>query len=146
VLSAVLVGAIAALALNGIDVDELPPALLGVGFAAAYSLMVIPFAYNRAGIANALYSGITVGTHRVVSEQQFVPLLKIYVTNFLGIIFSLGLATPWAKVRLAAYRAERMKLLSIGSLDVQRYDMAGRANAVGDAATDLGDMGFDLGV
>lgn len=146
VVFAVLLGVIVALVLNGVEMTDLPPTLMGVGIAALYSLMVIPFAYNRANIANALYSGITVGTHRVVSEQQFAPLLKIYVTNFLGIVFSLGLATPWAKIRLAAYRAERMKLLSIGPLEVRRYDMAGRSHALGDAATDLGDMGFDLGV
>jgi uncharacterized membrane protein YjgN (DUF898 family) len=119
-----------------------PMIMLGV----MYLLFVLPFAYNRAYLTNAMYGGVTIGSHRLVSELEFLPLLKIYVTNFLAIVFSLGLLTPWAKVRLARYRAESMKLLSIGPLQARRYELARGAGALGDAAVDLGDFDLDLGV
>ncbi len=147
VIFAVINVVIGALVLHDVEgFSEVPPTAFAIGIAALYALMVIPLAYNRANIANALYSGITVSSHRLISEQEFLPILKLYVTNFLGVVFSLGLLTPWAKVRLAAYRAERMKLLAVGPLEGRRYEFANRANALGDAAMDLGDMDFDLGL
>jgi uncharacterized membrane protein YjgN (DUF898 family) len=109
----------------------------------AYSLLLIPGAFLRARIANLVYGGTQIGEHRLVSSQRGVELLKIYALNFAGIVVSLGLLIPWAKVRLAAYRASTLKLDAAGDLFAQKL-LDERSGALGEGLTDLGD--FDLGI
>jgi uncharacterized membrane protein YjgN (DUF898 family) len=47
----------------------------------------------------------------VKSELEIQEMVKLYVTNFFAIVFSLGLAIPWATIRVAKYKSTRMKLL-----------------------------------
>src|SRR5690606_1734018 len=123
---------------------ESEAALLPLGLFYAGSL--VPAGYVRAKMANALYSGVSSGPHRLVSDQRPWDVIKLYVTNALAIIGSLGLLVPWAKVRLARYRAEHLKLVAVGPLRAGSYDLAGHASAVGDAAQDLGDFDLDVGL
>ncbi len=111
-----------------------------------YALLLLPFGYVRAKIANAIYNGLCVGPHRFASNQHPLELIKLYVTNALGVIVSLGLLTPWAQIRLARYRAEHLKLIAVGPIEAGNYEMAGNPSALGDAATDLGDFDLELGL
>lgn len=110
---------------------------------ATYSLLLIPGAFLRARIANLVYGGIRIGEHRLLSNQRGLELLKIYALNFVGIVLSLGLLIPWAKVRLAAYRASTLKLDAAGDLRAEKL-IEDRPGALGEGLTDLGD--FDLGI
>jgi uncharacterized membrane protein YjgN (DUF898 family) len=71
-------------------------------------------------------------------------MLWLYSTNILLILVTLGLAVPWARVRMARYRAESLTLLPGGPIETS--SMAGRD---GDAATgaELSDaMDLDFGL
>lgn len=105
--------------------------------------LLIPGSYLRAELANLTMGGLAVGPHSFASTQNPVELFKLYVTNALAIIFSLGLAIPWARVRLAAYRAQTLTLHAAGDL-FSRTLLAEDASAVGEGMSDLGD--FDLGI
>jgi uncharacterized membrane protein YjgN (DUF898 family) len=120
------------------------PVLLGATVV-FYAALLIPAAYVRAKIANVLYNGISVGPHRLASNQRPLDLLKLYVTNALGVVLSLGLLFPWAKIRLARYRAAHLALIASGPLHAGNFDLARAPGALGDAAVDLGDYDFDLG-
>lgn len=120
-------------------------ALLFVPIAVAYAGLLIPAAYMRANIANAVYNGLSVGPHNFESVQRTQDLAKLYLTNALGVVFSLGLLTPWAMIRLARYRAEHLTLWAQGPLHAGNFDLFGAPNAVGEAASDFGDFGFDVG-
>ncbi|TLY90511.1 MAG: DUF898 domain-containing protein, partial [Gammaproteobacteria bacterium] len=52
-----------------------------------------------------------------VSDLRATPLISIYLTNLLALIFTLGLYTPWAQIRLARYRLQGLELEAHGSLD-----------------------------
>jgi uncharacterized membrane protein YjgN (DUF898 family) len=52
----------------------------------------------------------------LVSDLEVSGMWWIYVSNTLILILSLGLATPWAKVRAAKYRLEHTAVIS-GSLN-----------------------------
>lgn len=108
-----------------------------------YAYLLIPAAFVRASLANLLYGGLQVGPHYFVSNQRWGELLKLYVVNALGVIFSLGLLTPWAKVRVAAYRASRLTLHAQGPLYAEKL-LEDEATAIGEGLTDLGD--FDIGI
>jgi uncharacterized membrane protein YjgN (DUF898 family) len=115
-----------------------------LGGALFYLLALIPAAYAKSQIANALYGGLHFGGHRLRSNQAFGDLAKLYLTNALALVATLGLAAPWARIRLARYRAERLALESAGGLDFEADVAHSDPAAIGDAALDLGDFDFDL--
>ena len=50
------------------------------------------------------------------SRLRFPRVFSLYLTNTLAIILTLGLAIPWAKIRMARYRADTFTVTA-GSLD-----------------------------
>jgi uncharacterized membrane protein YjgN (DUF898 family) len=69
----------------------------------------------------------------------------LFVTNALAILFSLGLMIPWATIRLARYRFERLELETAGGLDnVLAAAGSAAVSAVGDEIGDVFDMSMDI--
>jgi uncharacterized membrane protein YjgN (DUF898 family) len=109
-----------------------------------YACLFLATIHLRAHSANLIYGGVQIGPHRLQSAQRFWPLAWIYVTNTLAVVFTLGLAIPWAKVRLIRYRISALTLECFGGLEVMADLDATRRSGYGDAAADLG--GIDLGI
>ena len=108
-----------------------------------YAYLLIPGAFLRAKLSNLLYGGTRIGQHELACDQRGVDVLKLYAVNALAIVVSLGLLIPWAKIRLAQYRASRLTLLAFGSLSAAKL-LDDQTNAVGEGLSDLGD--FDVGI
>jgi Predicted membrane protein len=95
-----------------------------------------------ARIQNLVWNGTTLGEHAFHSRVRARELFVIYLTNFIGIVLTLGLFKPFADVRLARYRLEHMGLNAQGHLD---EFMAGRqrgVSATGEEAAEIFD--FDI--
>lgn len=71
-------------------------------------------------------------------------LFKLYVVNSLAVIVSAGLLVPWAAIRTARYKLERVSLQSAGGLGSFVAAAQQQVGAVGDEAGEL--LGFDFGV
>jgi uncharacterized membrane protein YjgN (DUF898 family) len=112
--------------------------------AITYAAVLLATIYLRAVMANLLYGGMRVGPHELRSTQRFWPLCALYATNTLAVLATLGLAIPWAKVRLARFRVGSLTLLARGPLDVDAELDPSLRRGYGDAAADLG--GIDLGI
>ncbi len=125
--------------------SQVDPRLITGAVFAVYPLFIIPYAYSRAKTANLMYDGLCIGPHWLRSRQEFLPLLKLLAGNLVGIVLSLGLLVPWAKIRLARYRVECLTAFIQGSLETHANELSGAQAAYGDAMSDLGDMGIDLG-
>lgn len=137
-----------AFATGGMRQDVPPPAegetmYYFVG-AAIYLMMLIPAVYLRANTANLFYSQTSLGDHRFRSQQRTLALFWIYLSNIVAIFCSLGLLVPWAKVRLARYRARCLSLLPQGSLTFMVDREQQEQTALGEAAADFGDLDFGL--
>lgn len=143
ILLVVVVAASTARAEAGPSGEALPADVLMPVMILAYSLLLIPGAYLRARIANLVYGGTQIGEHRLISSQRGSELLKLYAVNLVAIVVSLGVLIPWAKVRLAAYRASTLKVDAAGDLFAEKL-LDDRPGALGEGLTDLGD--FDLGI
>lgn len=116
--------------------------LAAVGF---YSVLFAIAAYVKARTTNLLFNELKLGPHGFQATQRARDLLLLYFTNALCVIVSLGLLSPWARVRVAKYKADHLELAASGPLVGGANPMAQSASALGDAATDLGDIGFDVG-
>ncbi|MBX9600476.1 MAG: DUF898 domain-containing protein [Bryobacteraceae bacterium] len=90
-------------------------------------------------------------THTTFQGVRFRPSLdgpSLLVLTFLNVVltvFTLGLLTPWIKVRAMHYYAEN--ILLAGDLDLNLIAQGSNtANATGDALSSLLDLGGDLGL
>ncbi len=110
---------------------------------AMFFLQMMPAAYIQTRRTNLVYGSLVVDDVVVVSELKFQKMFFLYCTNTLAILFSLGLAIPWAKVRMARYRAETMYLLA-PNLEQFVADSTVDTSAQGDAISDVFDLDIGL--
>ena len=71
-------------------------------------------------------------------------LLHSNTTNAAAIICSLGLAIPWAVIRTARYRAERLTLECEGGLEAFAADVARHVGAAGEEMGEMFDVDLSL--
>jgi uncharacterized membrane protein YjgN (DUF898 family) len=105
-----------------------------------YLMMFAVGVYVRAATANLMFNGIEVGDCRFKSSISGWDMAWIFVTNTLAIICSLGLLYPWARIRVAKYRADHLQFLPSGDPDQFFADAASSAPAFGAEAADLFDI------
>lgn len=98
------------------------------------------FGYFMAGITNLFMSSVQLDEHRFESQLEPMQMIWIYLSNSALVVLTLGLFTPWAKVRMAKYRASRTSMLVAGDLD---HFVAGEQNRTSALGQELGDA-FDV--
>jgi uncharacterized membrane protein YjgN (DUF898 family) len=123
-------------------------AIIGMVFGLiTYLLLIIGLSqYIAVRVTNVSLNSTTVGSNNVrfVSQQRLRDVIWLYLTNILAIVLSLGLAIPWAMIRLARYRASKTSLLApAGGLEFFTAGASQTDSALGDAAADVFDM--DIG-
>lgn len=98
----------------------------------------------QARIQNLVWNNTTLGSHKFRSDVSAWKLFTIYVTNFVGVVFTFGLFTPWAMVRLARYRAQTITLIPATSLDEFVADQEQEVSAAGEETTEFFDIDIGL--
>ena len=124
------------------------------GFAITMVLFMLVFygglffvmTYLRVRYTNLMWRNSSLALHRFESTLRVRDVTWIYFSNIVAILCTLGLAVPWAKIRLARYRAEHFTLVATGDLDefVAASEMS--AGATGAELIDALDAGFDFGI
>lgn len=119
------------------------PIVFGIFVLAFYlfPLLVIR-PYVQTAVHNRVWNDSMLGGHQFVSTQRFVSFLKVVLANSLLIVLTLGLYWPWAKVRLATYRAEHMALEVDGTLDDFVAQARDNPAAIGEEIADV--FNFDV--
>ena len=143
-LGAVTLFAVAALALSAGARIAWP--IVAAGMVPVLGVLAFAGALLQAGLTNLLYGNAHIGDLRFRSELRAAPLAWLYVTSGAAIILSLGLATPWARVRLARLRADSLALAAPTGLDAfaQASEPEEGLGAIASETADLFD--FDLGL
>lgn len=108
----------------------------------AIQALLVP--YVQARTANAVWSSTALGPHAFVSRLPVGGYIVLTVVNWLAIIATLGLFMPWARVRVARYRAEHLAIAVSGSLDDFIAAEATVASALGDEAAEMFDLDVGL--
>lgn len=93
-----------------------------------------------ARMQNLVWNATTLGPHAFVSNVRARDLLLIYLTNFLGIVLTLGFYKPFADIRLAKYRIEHMMLVADGDLEAFVAEQKSTVGAFGEEATEVFDV------
>jgi len=109
-----------------------------------YAGYVLAYAYVQAHSSNLVWNHTQLGPLRFQSTLRGWGMAKLYVTNALAIIVSLGLLIPWAVMRTLKYRADHMRVLQEGELaEFQGSDMSA-VEAIGAETVDFFDVDISL--
>lgn len=114
-----------------------------LGFYAAFFALLV---FLRVRYANLLWNNTSLAGHKFVSTVRVRDMWWLYASNLVAIICTLGLAVPWAMIRLARYRAAHFALDARGDFDEFVAASESRAGAAGAELVDALDMGLDIGL
>lgn len=116
-------------------------ATMGVFYLGFFALMI----FLAVRYANLLWNNTTLGEHRFESTLRARDMMWLYASNLVAIICTLGLAVPWAMVRLARYRADHFMVVASGSIEDFVAEAEGQYRAAGAELVDAMDVGADFG-
>ncbi len=135
---------------SGFQRTELLDALIDAGprgWAALLAAAFVGFAIAgmyRAWFLNAAFGGVMIRLHSVKSSVGIFGLVWIKVTNLLGILLTLGLYYPFAKVRQVRYQLEHMSVEGSGRFELILAGEQPDSSALGEEAGDF--FNVDLGL
>ena len=125
--------------------------VVGVGFLAepliplvAVAVYLYLFAFYSVKTTNLLFSKTALAAHRLKADLRVMDYSLLVLTNTLGIVFTLGLFNPWAKVRTTKYKLAHLTLVASGDLSEFAAAEQERVSALGDEMSDF--MDFDFGL
>jgi uncharacterized membrane protein YjgN (DUF898 family) len=119
------------------EIMQYMPILMAIVIVPFYLWM---FAYMATKRTNLLYNNIDIAGHKTKSELKTGYMMYLYLTNTLGMLLTLGLLMPWAKIRTARYRASVTSVDVAGDLSQFTVVQADQQSALGE---EMGEM-FDL--
>ena len=125
-------------------------AWLGMGALALLPFMYVfigatLFGYTQSRTGNLIFnSSVLDGRVRFESTLSARRLAWIYATNAVVIVFSFGLMIPWAVIRTARYRAERLAIECPGGLEAFAADVARQVSAAGEEMGEMFDVDLSL--
>ena len=105
--------------------------------AAIYIAYAFAYAYLQARLTNLAWDSTFGAGVRFSSTLGAIDLAGLYISNFLAIVFTLGLAVPWAVVRTLRYRLANFAMLV--SEDTVHEAAPGLVN-IGAAGQELGEI------
>lgn len=95
-------------------------------------------------LPNLIWSKTGLGEHDLYSRMEVWPYLKIFLTNLIGIVLTLGLFIPFAQIRMARYRFENMGLVAQGDLETFVAGQVQTDNATGEETAEMFDLDISL--
>ena len=111
---------------------------------AIYAVYLMVYSYLNARTTNATWNALEIGPLSFESTLGARQLAGIYLVNMVAILFTLGLATPWAVVRTMRYRAQHTTALAAGGLASFVAAEANNLNATGEEVGEMFDVDFSL--
>ncbi|MGH8719220.1 MAG: YjgN family protein [Burkholderiales bacterium] len=109
-----------------------------------YFAYLIAFAYLQARVGNLVWNNLRLPGVQFTSNLQAIEMIKLYLSNTAAILLSAGLLIPWATVRMARYRLERLTVTA--RTDSDRFT-ASRGQSGSAAGQEMGDLfNIDFGL
>ena len=124
------------------------PMLVG-GWAIGLSSMVALAGYLFAGayltvmLTNVYYNSASLQAHEFAANLEVLGYTKVFVVNAILTVVTLGLFLPFAKVRMAKYRADHTQFIAAGSLEEFAAAEREQVSALGEELGEVFD--FDVG-
>lgn len=101
-------------------------------------------AYVVVTMANIHWNNTKLQNHKFESNWSVLSYMGLIVTNTLGILLTLGLFIPFAKVRAATYKASHTALIVEGDLDGFIANKLEESNSLAEGVHDLFDIDISI--
>lgn len=130
---------------GGADLGEnkMPYIILTLSFI-SYVGYLISYALIQADLTNKVWNNLQLGPLRFSCNLRTLELAKIYITNVIGIVCSLGLLIPWAVIRTFRYRVEHTQVRCKDELTGFQGMPADGIRAIGAEVTDFFNLDLSL--
>ena len=99
--------------------------------------------YLTVMLTNLYYNSASLQAHKFASNLQFLGYMKVFLVNAILTVVTLGLFLPFAKVRMARYRADNTQFTATGSLEEFAAAEREQVSALGEELGEVFD--FDVG-
>jgi uncharacterized membrane protein YjgN (DUF898 family) len=120
--------------------------LAGLGGLLAYGFFIFSFlGYFQSHISNLIWNNTTLDKLSFKSSLRARDFMWLYFTNMLAIMFTFGLATPWAQIRMARYRASKLQIVGDVNFDQFVGDKKEEIKATGEEIADFFDVDLSFG-
>ena len=114
--------------------------------ALVYLLFIFGFlGYLQARIGNLIWNNTTLDKLAFKSSLRARDFAWLYFTNIVAIMLTFGLATPWAQIRMARYRASKLQI--VGDVDFDQFvgDKKAEVKATGEEIAEMFDVDLSFG-
>lgn len=111
-----------------------------------YILFIFGFwGYLQARIGNLIWNNTTLDKLSFKSSLRARDFAWLYFTNIVAIMLTFGLATPWAQIRMARYRASKLQI--VGDVDFDQFvgDKKAEVKATGEEIAEMFDVDLSFG-
>ncbi|MCC6991719.1 MAG: DUF898 domain-containing protein, partial [Acidobacteria bacterium] len=126
------------------DPQTMPGAGVLVGIVLLYAGIGVAAVAVRTAFENLVWNHTRLDSHRFASRLRAGRMFWIYATNVAAIAVTLGLAVPWARIRLAHYRADSLTLVPGGPLVTTALSGSAEDSATGSELSEAMDLDFGL--
>ncbi|HAF00938.1 MAG TPA: DUF898 domain-containing protein [Methylophilaceae bacterium] len=111
-----------------------------------YAILIFSFsAYFQSRISNLLWNNTQLEHIEFSANQRMRDLLWLYLSNTIVLVCTLGLATPWAQIRLARYRLQHIAISGEADWDKFVGEKKEATRAVGEEIADMFDVDLSFG-
>ena len=117
---------------------------IGISVVLMYLAMLFLTPYFLSRLQNVVWNHTTLGEHRFQSQVGAIKLFWIFVSNAVLILITVGLFTPFARVRTLRYKLDSVTMFAAGSVDTFVAGETAKVGALGDAAVDWYDIDIAL--
>ena len=120
--------------------------LAALGGLLLYGFFIFGFlGYFQSRIHNLVWNNTTLDKLSFKSSLRARDFMWLYFTNMLAIMFTFGLATPWAQIRMARYRTSKLQI--VGDVDFDQFvgDKKDQVKATGEEIADMFDVDLSFG-
>jgi len=107
-----------------------------------FQAVIVPWIGGR--LINAVWGSVRLEQNHFRSSLLAGRYIALTLGNWLLIIVTLGLYFPWARVRMARYRAEALSIEATGDLDAFVAGECQTAAAIGDETAEMFDLDIGL--
>ena len=109
-----------------------------------YAIYLFVFVFAHVRVTNLVWSNLKIGPVAFDSGLRVGKLFMLYLTNILAILFTAGMATPWAAIRAARYRCSMTAVHATDPLENFAAETGRDVSATGEAVSEMFDIDIGL--
>lgn len=129
---------------SGEEGGSVSAGLTMIPFVTLVFVFILISSYLGPATSKLVYGNTAIGDHRLRCDWHVPTVMFIYMTNLLAIALTLGLAIPWATIRLQRYQYEHLSLDVRGNLDAVIAQQSDEVSALGDEIGEAFDIDIGL--